>query len=574
MKKLYAIGIFFTFLGLNAQTPLERVYTILNTKCQNSSCHSSTATDGSEMLRFDYTTQSELWDAIYNVAPGNASSLAKNEKLVKPQHPYYSFLLRKIAGASFDTDLALDASEGAVMNDIYGQPLSNKEIEFVRQWIMFGAKKTYSGGFNPEPQPKWNVISAYYDNPAYSFLPKPAKPAPGAGVQLRMGPIFLDSSDVEQEWLQQQEVNFPYPVEINRIDGFMNQQSHHFLLFKFISLNAANQATNDRNSNMSLVSLIGGNTAYDGDKILTSAWQDDGEMHLPQGTALFWDQNTVLDMNYHTKNYNATSVLPCDFYFNVYFKPRNQTTIEMKAELVNNVTLFLPGGGATSTRDYDSPINNDNQKEVRYLWNLTSHAHKYSTDYDIYVRDTTGVITDKIYEGFLDYQNGGVDKGYYDWEHPSTRVWSDLYPVHFGKHNGNNSGLVARTTWTVNQTWPVTFGFTTSDEMQLFTYFYTSALPDISSSVSNNGGDNIYFQVMPNPMNGNGRLVYTLDKTTKVEASIIDVTGKVVTSLAEQNQDAGVHQIAIGSEELSTGIYFARLSLNGVVYTKKFIVTE
>src|SRR5687768_10775197 len=89
---------------LNAQQPFTRVYTVLNTKCQNSSCHSSTAIDGSQALRFT-GTETAVWNAIYNVAPANASSLAKHEKLVKSQHPYSSFLLRKIAGASFDTDL-------------------------------------------------------------------------------------------------------------------------------------------------------------------------------------------------------------------------------------------------------------------------------------------------------------------------------------------------------------------------------------------------------------------------------------------------------------------------------------
>ncbi len=265
--------------------------------------------------------------------------------------------------------------------------------------------------------------------------------------------------------------------------------------------------------------------------------------------------------------------MPCDFYFNVYYKPRNVNTIEMKSNLVNNTLLFLPGSNATSTRDYDDAANRLSTPEIRYMWNLTSHAHKFATDYDIYVRDTTGAIGDKIYEGFYDYKNGGVDKGYYDWQHPSTLVWPDLFPVPFGKRNGSNSGLVARTTWNVTQSLPVTFGFTTNDEMQLFYYNYTSELPTPALSINDNSSKGIYFQVLPNPMNNNGKLVYTLDKTATVTAKIVDITGKMIAELAQENQSEGVHEISIGND-LSSGIYFATLSVNGTVYTKKFIVTE
>jgi hypothetical protein len=574
MKNFYALIVLcFSVAFLSAQTPYQRVYTMLNTKCQNASCHSTTATDGSQSLQLDGTA-SAVYNSIFNVASTNTNSLSKHEKLVKPQHPYYSYLLRKMAGASFDTDLALDATgEGAVMNDINGQPLSNKEIEFVRQWIMFGAKQTYSG---TDAKPDWQVVSDYYDNPTLPFLAKPLKPAAGTGMQLRMGPIFLPATgSTEQEWLEQQEVNFPYDVEIDRITGVMNQQSHHFLLFKFATPADAAAATSDRNGDMEKISIFAGNTSFDGNKLLTGGWQDDADLILPTGTALFWSQQTVLDMNYHVKNYSTTDILPCDFYFNISYKQKlpTTTTIEMKTALVNNPLLFLPGN-MTSTRDYDDGDNSLNFPETRYIWNMTSHCHKYGIDYDIFIRDTTGAVTTKVYEGFDDYAHGGIDLGYYSWDHPSTETWPDLLPVQFGKHNGNKSGLVARTTWNVTQQLPVTFGFTTSDEMQLFYYNYTSQLPAQVSSIKDNTEKGISFQVIPNPMNNNGKLVYSLDKSSEIKASVLDVTGNTVASLKEELQSEGTHEITLGNNNLAKGIYFAKLSVNGTVSTKKFIVTE
>ena len=143
MRNLYTCLLLFFVVAVQAQTPYERVYASL-TKCQNSACHSATATDGSESMKFDGGSNA-VYTALFGKDATNPSSVAKHEKLVKQQHPYYSFLLRKIAGASFDADLAIDANEGLLMNDTAGQQLSKKEIEFIRQWIAFGAKKTYSG---------------------------------------------------------------------------------------------------------------------------------------------------------------------------------------------------------------------------------------------------------------------------------------------------------------------------------------------------------------------------------------------------------------------------------------------
>lgn len=561
MKNIYTLLLLCFTVAVNAQTPYERVYTMLNTKCQNTTCHSASS---AEALKFDGSVD-DVYNAIYEVQGQNSSSVAKSEKLIKAGHPYMSFLLRKIAGSTFDTDLSIDGTEGALMNDINGNQLSNAEIEFIRQWTMYGAKKTYGGS---EPKPNWQLVSDYYANSSsIAFLPKPAKPNPSEGLQFRMGPLFLPiTGETEQEWLLQQEVNFPILPQVDRIEGFMNQQSHHLLLFKWDDSTAAA----DRGFGMEKVSLTGGTTSFDGDKVLTTAWQDDEEFVLPTGTALFWGQKTYLDMNYHVKNYNATGILPCDFYYNVYYEPRNPNTIEMKASLVNNATLILPSG--EQTRDYDDPANNQS-KEWRYVWTMTSHSHKYGTDYDIYIRDTTGTITDKVYEGFYDYKND-YDKGYYDWEHPATRTINEFLPVKYGKHGTKKAGLVARTKWQVDEPL-VTFGFTTADEMQLFYYFYTSELPSGTTSINDVNAKAIQFDVMPNPMNGNGKLVYTIEENATVQATVVDVTGKVIAELASENQSEGTHQVNIGENtQLSKGIYFARLNVNGTTYTKKFIVSE
>ena len=574
MKNIYALLLLFFVVATQAQTPFSRVYTTLNTKCQNSTCHSATAVDGSQTLLFDGTS-SQVHAAIYNVSSANASSIAKHEKLVKQQHPYFSFLLRKIAGPSFDTDLTLDANEGAYMNDINGQSLSKKEIEFIRQWITFGAKKTYSGS---EPQPNYQLVNDFYDSLAVNgidrFLPKPPKPIGGTGIQLRMGPIFLPiTGEIEQEYCEQQEVYFPYMPEVNQIDGFMNQQSHHFLLFKYADTTAATNSNAVDINNLSKVTIIG-NTSFDGDKSLTASWQNDANLVLPTGTGLFWDTKTVLDMNYHIKNFNASFVLPCDFYFNIYFKPRNVATIEMKSQLSQKISIFLPTGVNTST--FADPANSHLQG-THYLWMVAGHTHQWGTNFDLYRKNTDGSQGDKIYDGAgLETNNGSNydnSLGYWDWHHPPVEYWPNLLPLDFG--GSHNSGIISKAVYNNTTSAPLTFSTQTNGEMQLWYYMYTDQMPAVVNGIADNSNKQFQFEVVPNPMNNNGKLVYSLANAANVESSVLDVTGKLIAHMNNETEVQGVHEINIGTgEQLASGIYFAKLTVDGVTYTKKFIVTE
>jgi len=95
------------------------------------------------------------------------------------------FLLRKLAGAKFDTDLALDSTgEGALMlpiqnSGIFPDTLSSLEIEVVRQWVRYGAQEVYA---STDPQPDYGTISAYYDSgQLIPFFHKPPAPPAGRG---------------------------------------------------------------------------------------------------------------------------------------------------------------------------------------------------------------------------------------------------------------------------------------------------------------------------------------------------------------------------------------------------------
>jgi hypothetical protein len=268
------------------------------------------------------------------------------------------------------------------------------------------------------------------------------------------------------------------------------------------------------------------------------------------------------------KNYNTTGVEAFDFYLNVVYKPKpaNTTTYEMKTQLINNIGFTLNPNSVT-TVPYSDPTNGRN--EMRYLWWMSSHTHKFGTGFNIYKQDNTkpNKIGDTLYKGTYNYDQG-FDNGVYDWEHPTIRFFQPQLPIDMKK------GIICETTWNNTSNQLVHFSFQTSGEMQLYYYMYTLVDPNNpTAGVEAINQDQFQFNVYPNPMSDVGTISYQLSQAANVVASITDIAGKEVATLKDEKQVAGVYAISIAdNQSLAKGIYFARLSVDGSVITRKFVI--
>jgi hypothetical protein len=554
MKKTLLISLSFSTVFAFGQNTYDMVYTMLNTKCTNGACHTSGS--GNSLL-FDGNSTA-VYNALVNQTPANTAAAASGDKYVYVNQPYQSYLLKK-CGSWLDTDLGLKANEGNAMQTNASSNLSDKEVEYVRQWIINGAKKT---GNTIDTV----LINAYYNSTNKTpFLQKP--PVPANGKQIRFGPVFLPASNqanTEREFLLKHHINFGTDVEVNQIDGYMNAQSHHFLLFKYQDSAAAAAQPNG----LRIVSLTGGVTSFDGNKDLTGAWQDDADIRLPQGTALFWDQNTNLDLNYHVKNYNIPDAMPCDFYLNITYKPRpvNTATIEMKSALINNASLFLLGN-KTSTVYYNDPSNGKN--ETRHLWMMSSHTHKFGTGFVIHEKDASqpNQVGDTLLDGNYSYETG-FNKGYYDWEHPSVKYFVPQHAVDM-----KTKGIRVKTIWNVTQANPVTFGFTTADEMQLFYYMYTNELPLTPNAIVDLKDKNKGIGLYPNPTSNSTTLLIDADKNEEATISVFDLQGKRVYGfVADMIYGENTYKLSNETMKLSTGIYVVKVNTATINKETKLII--
>lgn len=81
-------------------------------------------------------------------------------------------------------------------------------------------------------------------------------------------------------------------------------------------------------------------------------------------------------------------------------------------------------------------------------------------------------------------------------------------------------------------------------------------------------------QNYPNPFNPVTKIRYELPNNGNVELTVFDMSGKEITKLVSNFQNAGVYSVEFDGTGLSSGVYFYRLKASGFTDTKKMILIK
>jgi hypothetical protein len=81
-------------------------------------------------------------------------------------------------------------------------------------------------------------------------------------------------------------------------------------------------------------------------------------------------------------------------------------------------------------------------------------------------------------------------------------------------------------------------------------------------------------QNYPNPFNPTTQISFSLPKATHVTIEIFNVMGQRVSILSEGNREAGVHMVEWDGNNVSSGVYFYRLTTPEFVQTKKMLLMK
>ncbi len=83
--------------------------------------------------------------------------------------------------------------------------------------------------------------------------------------------------------------------------------------------------------------------------------------------------------------------------------------------------------------------------------------------------------------------------------------------------------------------------------------------------------------VYPNPLRGSGAFAFALPRPSHVRLSVLDVQGREVLVLADDDRPAGWHTVEWrdgARAPLGPGLYFARLKAGGRAFTRRFVVAK
>lgn len=573
MKRIYALGLAIAVASsASAQSTFEQIYNIFQANC-TVGCHSGPTPQGLLDL-YEGGDIDAVYNNLVNVTPSNpAASGINGEKLIAPGYPERSFLLRKCATTAWDANVTIEVAEGNSMPD-NPSTLDNEELELIRQWINYGAPDT-SEGVVVDSQ----ILHDYYNGSGKARIDKPLTPEEEGfeGYQVHMGPFFLAPlSEVEYRWKYSIDND---SLEVYRTKAYFNDESHHFILYKFNSTNSANSRPDGfRPATLGELFSLSINQV--------TAWQDPLDNSLPEHTAYKWEANTIMDNNYHILNYDSDSILAAEAYINIYTQELGTADIEMHSQLIPinaleylldigdiGQDLIIPNDGDTHTFEYPFSVPIDIPDW--YIWNMWGHTHARGVDFDVYLRNQNGTKGEQVYEGFYDPTYTFLTPNF-DWEHPPQKFFDPpLLHIDMGKGFTQVAKFVNNTADTIR------WGLTTEDEMMLVSLQYTEApLPVDSTPIDSTDGiiegDLGYFNASPNPFTDNVLVHYKLNNPSKVSAELFDIYGRYIASFNESNKSSGRHKmnLDLSGYALAEGTYLLRFTFGDEIVIKRLVHTS
>jgi hypothetical protein len=310
-------------------------------------------------------------------------------------------------------------------------PLTNGQLEFIRQWIVAGAPQSGEVA----------SVSLLNDNsyftPDTAFIPLTP---PTSGVQLHLGP-FNVKRNFERELFSYILLGNTQDIYVNHIETAMRPGTHHLILYDFapnVTLPQKDLLRDLRDENGNYINSTFQSIA---DQVFMFGTQfRSTDYKYPAGVAQKLPAGKGLDLNSHYVNY-GTNDITGEVFVNLHTIDKSQVQYEAQNLFLNRANINLPAQKETTlTSEYTF-------NDTRSIFMLTAHAHKQMTEFKIYIKGGTR-------DGELIYYTK-------DWEHPEIKQYDPPLELKPGE------GLQGVVTYnnTTNKT--LTFGLLSTDEMMI-----------------------------------------------------------------------------------------------------------
>ncbi len=385
--------------GDNESNPVDPLsdytstYEIIQGEIWNQSCTSCHVAGSSFARQSDLVLTADVsYDQLINRTPNNTSAIEDGLVLVGDEgleSLYKSFLWEKINVLDQEHFYADHPGYGTIM-PLGDDPLTNGQLEFIRQWILAGAPKT--GDLVDR-----DILQ---DESRYEDLTFEPLKVPENGYQFYIPPFDIPAN-TERELFIYKELNNPEPVYISGFEISMKSGSHHFLLYNFPDAFPLANYPNEgiirdvykTNGDLNSSTLF----HMQHHQFVAGTQVPKVRYNYPAGVALRIPANSGFDLNSHYAN-KKDEMVTGEVYANIYTTEEADVQHVAKILNLNNDNFLLPPGEVTTvTKSYVF-------EEDRYIFQLWSHAHEHNTSFKVYVDGGE--------------RNGELIYFSNDWEHP------------------------------------------------------------------------------------------------------------------------------------------------------------
>ncbi|MEO5675038.1 MAG: T9SS type A sorting domain-containing protein [Chitinophagales bacterium] len=80
------------------------------------------------------------------------------------------------------------------------------------------------------------------------------------------------------------------------------------------------------------------------------------------------------------------------------------------------------------------------------------------------------------------------------------------------------------------------------------------------------------FEVFPNPFSSSATISFSLEEKAQTTVSILDLTGRKIKTLIDENLAAGDYRKLVNCESIGAGVYLLNVKVNGETFSKKISI--
>ena len=353
-------------------------------------------------------------------------------------------------------------------------PLHDGKIDAIRKWISAGASRN-------EQLTDTGDLGLLRD-PLETFEPPPA-PAPGEGYQLHLPPFIIEPGTEREVFYARQITDATGPplqedIFVNKYEIVYPAGSHHFILYRI-----TDKGLEDEILNVGVTPGVGVNPE-DSFRVLDPAnpqalgnfgvhrvyitGTQIGEKtvyQFPEGVALQLAGDTIYGLNAHFVNLLGTEAIEGEVYVNLYTIPPEQVEHEAVELFSANTDIFVPPG-TTRVAKREETVREEIERRgydpntVLNLVMITSHMHRHGELFEIFQMSTGSLLHRSV-----TYDDAPITV--FD---PPLVLDANDGLTYECTHNNYDRNV------------PLTFGFTSEDEMAIIMGYYYPTTESVDTS--------------------------------------------------------------------------------------------